>query len=167
MPAYYRATLREFLQDDPLRVLGLVHRQSSKSGFSELKETQSIAWQVQLEILRATAEELMERFEDAHHWGILFEYPIPRRQKRVDVIILARDVILCLEFKTGEVKHKQSTSRQVEDYALDLRDFHEQSRGFPIVPIVVATKAKPGTGELPLTIADDVKHVVKACTDDL
>jgi len=167
MPAYYRATLREFLQDDPERVLGLVHRQSSRSGFSELKESQSKAWQEQLVILRSAAEKLLNHFKDAHEWGILFEYPIPRRQKRVDVIILARDVILCLEFKTGEVKHKKSTIRQVEDYALDLRDFHEQSRGFPIVPIAIATKAKSFTGELPLTIADDVKHVVKACTDDL
>lgn len=167
MPAYYRATLREFLQDDPERVLGLVHRQSSRSGHSELKESQSKAWQEQLVILRSAAEKLLNHFIDAHVWGILFEYPIPRRQKRVDVIILARDVILCLEFKTGEVKHKKSTSRQVEDYALDLRDFHEQSRGLPIVPIAIATQAKPVTGELPLTIADDVKHVVKACTEDL
>ncbi len=167
MPAYYRATLREFLQDDPGRVLGLIHQQSSRSGFSELKESQSKAWQEQLVILRSATEKLLNHFNDAHSWGILFEYPIPRRQKRVDVIILARDVILCLEFKTGEVKHKKSTCRQVEDYALDLRDFHEQSRGFPIVPIAIATKAKPVTGELDLTVADDVKHVVKACTDDL
>jgi hypothetical protein len=41
---------------------------------------------------------------------------------------------------------------QVEDYALDLRDFHEASRQHPIIPILVATEASPRPQTLPLLI---------------
>ena len=133
MPAFYRSTLQEFLSDDPHRVLGVIHEQSSINGFTDLKERQSKAWQVQLKVLRTSCLFLLTRFEDAKNWGILFEYPIPRRQKRVDVVLLARDVILCLEFKTGETQHQKSTDRQVEDYALDLRDFHDFSSTLQMV----------------------------------
>lgn len=167
MPAYYRANLQEFVADDPDRVLGLIHQGSSRSGFTELKERQSKAWQVQLQILQRTGSDLMNRFHDAAHWGILFEYPIPRRQKRIDVVLLARDLILCLEFKTGETKHEKSTALQVEDYALDLRDFHEQSRDRTIVPIAVTTRAKPTSLDLGLSRADSVQQVQTACELDL
>lgn len=167
MPAFYRATLQEFLSEDPKRVLGLIHEQSSRSGFTDLKERQSKAWQVQLELLCHSCVELLSRFPDAKEWGMLFEYPIPRRQKRVDVVLLARDVILCLEFKTGETQYQKSTTRQVEDYALDLRDFHEQSRNRIIVPIAVTTRAKPTELDLHLASTDAVRPVIKACEGDL
>ncbi len=56
-------------------------------------------------------------------------------------MLLARDVVFVIEFKTEEKKHAASTRRQAEDYALDLRDFHEQSRDRVIVPVAVAPNA--------------------------
>lgn len=167
MPAYYRSTLPEFVTEDPARILGLIHEKSSRSGFTDLKERQSKAWQVQLDILQRTGNALLKQFSDAERWWILFEYPIPRRQKRVDAVLLSRNVVLCLEFKTGEGAHQKSTARQVEDYALDLRDFHEQSRGRTIVPIAVTTRAKPTTLDLSLPHADNVKQVIATCEEDL
>lgn len=167
MPAYYRSTLAEFLDDDPDRVLGVVVAKSSDNGFTDLKQRQTKAWQVQLEVLRRTASNLVQQYSDATDWGILIEYPIPRRQKRVDVVLLVRDVILALEFKTGEKEHQKSTSKQVEDYALDLRDFHGESRGRIIVPIAVTTRATPSQPDLGLQSIDQVKHVVKASETDL
>lgn len=167
MPAYYRSTLPEFVTEDPARILGLIHEQSSRSGFTDLKERQSKAWQVQLDILQRTGNTLLTQFSDAERWWILFEYPIPRRQKRVDAVLLSRNVVLCLEFKTGETAHQKSTARQVEDYALDLRDFHEQSRGRTILPIAVTTRAKPTTIDLSLPHADNVKQVIATCEEDL
>lgn len=167
MPAYYRATLQGFIADDPDRVLGIIHQESSKSGFTDLKERQSKAWQVQLTILQRTVAALLSRYQDAAQWGILFEYPIPRRQKRIDVVFLVRNMILCLEFKTGETTYERSTARQVEDYALDLRDFHEQSRDRIIIPIAVTTRAKPTSLDLGLSQTDRVQHVITACEFDL
>lgn len=167
MPAYYRSTLGEFLSDDLDRVLGVIVAKSYESGFTDLRQRQTKAWQVQLEILRETASGLAQQYSDVTAWGVLIEYPIPRRQKRVDAVLLVRDVILVLEFKTGEKEHQKSTSRQVEDYALDLRDFHEESRGRVIVPIAVTTRAASSPPEFGLPSIDQVKHVVKASEADL
>jgi hypothetical protein len=79
---------------------------------------------------------------DARRWTILLEYQIPRRQKRIDAVLLARDVIFCIEFKTKAKIHNLLARKQAEDYALDLRDFHSESLGRRIVPIAVATEAE-------------------------
>jgi hypothetical protein len=167
MPAYYRNTLEGFVADAFDRVLGIIHQESSKSGFTDLKESQSKAWQLQLTILQRSAASLMSRYQDASKWGLLFEYPIPRRQKRIDVVLLVRDMVLCLEFKTSGATHEKSSARQVEDYALDLRDFHEQSRDRTIIPIAVTILAKPTTLDFGLSHAGRVQQVISACEVDL
>src|SRR5215469_2322169 len=65
------------------------------------------------------------------------EFPIPRRQQRIDVVVLARDIIFVVEFKCGLSNQRSLALHQVEDYALDLADFHAPSRGRAIVPVVV------------------------------
>jgi len=60
--------------------------------------------------------------------GVLLEFPIPRRQQRVDVVLLARDLIFVLEFKGGISDQRWLAMRQVEEYALDLADFYAPSR---------------------------------------
>ena len=141
MSAYYRATLGSFLADDPNRVLGELTAGSAGSGFVELKHRQTIAWQREIEILRACSTVLISEDASRSLWTLLLEYPIPRRQKRIDAVVLAADIILCIEFKTEDKSHNRQTQLQVEDYSLDLRDFHEQSRGRSIVPFAVSAKA--------------------------
>jgi hypothetical protein len=79
----------------------------------------------------------------------MLEYPIPRRGKRIDAVILARNVLVVLEFKCGVCEYGRDAISQVEDYCLDLRDFHKESFGRPIVPVLVATQAahSPPPGE--------------------
>jgi hypothetical protein len=74
-------------------------------------------------------------------WTLLLEYTIPRRQKRLDAVVLAHELIFAVEFKTGDRTFTLGGQRQVEDYALDLRDFHAESHGRQIVPILVALRA--------------------------
>jgi hypothetical protein len=78
---------------------------------------------------------LIEQFPEAAGWQILLEYPIPMVGKRIDAIVLAHDLILVIETKTGT--SRTSATRQVEDYALNLACFHEGSAGRVIVPQVV------------------------------
>ncbi|UFN51170.1 DUF2075 domain-containing protein [Roseomonas sp. OT10] len=68
-------------------------------------------------------------------WTVAFEYELLRLEKRIDAVVLTDRAILVLEFK-GE-GFSAADLRQVEDYALDLRDFHAGSRAHPIVPILV------------------------------
>jgi len=72
---------------------------------------------------------------------IIFEYDIPRLGKRIDVVLLLKGIIFCLEFKVGETQIHEADVDQVLDYALDLNNFHKFSQGRVIVPILIATKS--------------------------
>jgi len=63
------------------------------------------------------------------------EYPIPMVGRRIDAVLLAHNVIIVIETKTGS--SRTSAVRQVEDYALNLACFHEASTGRIIVPMVI------------------------------
>src|SRR5206468_3780915 len=59
-----------------------------------------------------------------------------RRMKRIDAVLIARDVILVFEFKRAIADG--TAYWQVWDYALDLVDFHKPSRDQTVIPAVVA-----------------------------
>ena len=67
---------------------------------------------------------------------------------RIDAVLLTDRAILVLEFK--RVQADLAAFRQVEDYALNLRDFHDGSRAHPIVPILVSGGANEARNEAPL-----------------
>jgi hypothetical protein len=68
--------------------------------------------------------------------------------KRVDVVLICRGIVFVLEFKVGEKSYTNFAKDQVLDYALDLKNFHEQSHHRHIIPIVVATEAETTTNSL-------------------
>ena len=76
-----------------------------------------------------------------------------RLGRRPDAILLTERAILVLEFKAGARAFTQSDRRQVEDYAVDLHDFHAASRHHPILPILVAEHAPANLAPLPMPIA--------------
>ncbi len=168
MPAYYRATLSEFLQEDSKRILGLLTAASGDSGFVELKHRQTKAWQRELEMLKTAATLLVKVDRARAEWTLLLEYPIPRRRGRVDAVLLAADVVFCIEFKTEEKQHSRQIDRQAEDYALDLRDFHEQSNGRRIIPFAVAAKAGTESSRVPpANWLDSVRPIWRTNASDL
>jgi DUF2075 family protein len=168
MASYYRATLSKFLADDPKRILGELTAASSAGGFLDLKHRQTKAWQRELVVLEAVARSLISASESTASWNLFLEYPIPRRQKRIDAVMLAGSLIFCLEFKTEDKDVTKQTQRQVEDYALDLRDFHEASRGRRIVPVAVAFAGESSTSELRVeSTVDLVRPVVATTAGDL
>jgi Schlafen group 3, DNA/RNA helicase domain len=93
------------------------------------------AWRDQLPPLASAVRALIEKFPSARDWRILLEYPIPMVGRRIDAVILAHDVIVVIETKTGN--SRTAAVQQVEDYALNLACFHEASAGVVIVPIVI------------------------------
>ncbi len=64
-----------------------------------------------------------------------------RLQRRLDVVLLVGQRVLVIEFKVGATKYEPADIRQVEDYALDLRDFHGASHSLSITPVLCATMA--------------------------
>ncbi len=67
---------------------------------------------------------------------MLLEFSIPRKELRIDVVLLVRDVIVVLEAKTGHAALQ--AKRQIEEYSLLLHYFHKASMEQRIVPIIVS-----------------------------
>jgi DUF2075 family protein len=145
MPALYTARVPDFLTHEDELIVGHL-TDVIKGANTELSAEQLEAWRTQLTILRTALTS-----NCAGDWSVLLEYPIPRRGKRIDAVILAHNVILALEFKCGARSYDREARGQVEDYCLDLRDFHKESRGRILVPFLVATDARnasPGVGQV-------------------
>lgn len=128
--AYYGRRVREFLRQSPDEVLGII---TSNSEF-DVDLSQRAAWIKEIEILGSVLLGVDTGF-------VIFEYVIPRMGHRVDSIILLPHAIVLIEFKVGANSFDRSAIAQVEDYALDLKYFHEESHDKVILPVVVATQS--------------------------
>jgi hypothetical protein len=129
--AYYNAPVSSFLQDNDERILGVLTAQHHHA----LEEPQRWAWLQQISILKNA----LTRHPDGQ---LFLEFYIPRMGKRADAVLVSRNIVFVMEFKAGASEHSASAFDQVEDYALDLKNFHEGSHFVPIVPVLVSTNAK-------------------------
>ena len=86
---------------------------------------------------------------------IVFEYDIPRLGKRIDVVLLYKGIVFCIEFKAGESRILEADVDQVLDYALDLKNFHKFSQEKVIVPILVATEYGKTSSDIQMSVYDD------------
>ncbi|MGH7159270.1 MAG: DUF2075 domain-containing protein, partial [Acetobacteraceae bacterium] len=107
------------------------------------------AWEATIAVLRAA----LAAAPAVHSWRLLLEFPLLRLGRRLDAVLIAPEMVLVLEFKIGASGFAAADLEQVDDYALDLRDFHAASRAVPIVPILVATDAAVPRPDWPLPIA--------------
>ncbi|MCE5241125.1 DUF2075 domain-containing protein [bacterium] len=164
MPAHHVCSFGDFLQQDHQLILGALTAGNATAGFDG-RRSQVSAWQLTLDVLREAVARVLQD-ADCASWALLFEYEIPLRQKRPDVVVLAHDLVFVLEFKTGAATHSLADQRQVEAYCLDLRDFHAESHSRTIIPVLVACQAGSGA-ELPPPRPEPVQGVVSAASADL
>lgn len=144
MASYFASTVRSFLQSNTDAIVGVLAQANALAGFSTLEADQIDAWRDEVVVLRRALEEVCSKLPSAESWGVLLEYPIPRRSKRIDCVILARDLVMVLEFKRTVSDQAADAISQLEDYILDLADFHQPSHGRAIVPIMVAVENASG-----------------------
>ena len=128
---YYSESVAEFLARPAEAILGTMDQVNE----FDLTMDQRNAWVEEFDIMKSVLGALREDGQ------ILFEYTIPRLGKRVDVVLLMRGVVFAIEFKVGAEAFLVNDKEQVWDYALDLKNFHEESRDCIIIPILVATEA--------------------------
>jgi hypothetical protein len=159
MPAYSRHTLLDFARVDPSAVLGQLAEGYTRDGFASQFTGAIIAWEEQIQFLQTVACGLAGLLPASADWHLLLEYPIPRRSKRIDAVLLAADLIFVPEFKTGERAVTPADARQVEDYCLDLRDFHAGSTGRTLIPLLVAPHSPPQTAPPQLLLGECVQPV--------
>ncbi len=152
---YYAADVATFLNADPDSILGTLAR----GHVFALEDLQRNTWSSQIQILQ-------DKLSDFHEGHIAFEYGIPRMGKRADVVLLYKDIIFVIEFKVGASSFDRSAVDQALDYAVDLKNFHEQSHDRVLVPILCATKAP----SLPIEDSpfdDGVYNVIKCNVETL
>ena len=89
---FYEDPISEFLRRNDEEILGVL----SKDNTFDLALEQRDAWLQEIAIMKCVLHELQQ---PGH---IIFEYTIPRLGKRIDVALLIRGIVLCLEFKAGE-----------------------------------------------------------------
>jgi hypothetical protein len=114
--AYYSNTIKNFLIEPETSILGeLTIKHSNRS----LEDLQINAWRKQIQILKSQLQEFKGK--------IYFEFAIPRMGKRVDNIVIIKDVAFIVEFKVGSSIYEKYAIEQVIDYTVDLKNFHEGS----------------------------------------
>jgi len=131
MRAYYSADRERFFADTPSHILGELTRRHH----FEVEAGQRQAWLKQIELLRAALTETPA-------FTLYFELAIPRMGKRADAVVIIGRAIFVIEFKDGQSRFEGEAIEQVEDYALDLKNFHEGSHALAIFPILVPTEAR-------------------------
>lgn len=142
----YASTFADFLSQEPLAVLGALHNNYHGDTLTTTDE----AWMSEIMLM----QQVVEPWKD-EAGQIVFEYDIPRLGKRIDVVLLIRGMIFCLEFKVGKKEEFQAGIEQVMDYALDLKNFHLFSHDKKIVPILIPTKYKEYTTKFQPSVYND------------
>jgi len=92
--SYYSASIPEFLNQSTHEILGIIH---TNDGSAETTIQQSNTWEAEVLILKSQ----LKNFTEGH---IIFEYTIPRMGKRVDTVVLYRNIVFLLEFLNGVYK---------------------------------------------------------------
>lgn len=152
--SFYSGTIINFLSSSSEAILGIL---AANNEFS-LEQTQRFAWQQEINILKDVLIKYGGR--------IFFEYAIPRMGKRIDVVLIIKNVIFVLEFKVGEKDFPLNAIDQALDYGLDLKNFHETSHKNLIAPVLIATEAENIISIISATPHNDnILFTVKTNTD--
>lgn len=135
--AYVQSSFAAFRETPVEQVLGglvTAHGQ-------EVDVLQRNAWIGEIRSL----QRVLPALEEGH---VLLEVAIPRMGKRADVVLLWAGMVFVVEYKFGAHEFEAAALDQVQDYALDLKNFHAGSHHVRIVPILVATEAKESDARL-------------------
>ena len=142
---YYSDTIASFIDRNVNEIIGKLTLASQH----DINDETSQSWVEEI----YTMKEILQPYR--FRGSIYFEYNIPRMGRRADVIVVIDGIIFVLEYKTSEQKFTREARTQVWDYALDLKNFHEQSAERILIPILVAPKESNKNCSLELKYYED------------
>lgn len=163
--AYFRSSFEDFILTSNEEIVGKLNL--AGTAFASQWTVTTLSWDSSISILKNSLSEVIQYNPIAKNWNVLLEYEIPRLNSRIDAVILADDIIFVIEFKFERKKFELLDIRQAEDYALDLFDFHLESRSKTIIPILLAPNAKKISHEYTLTDRYNVTSCLKANAENL
>lgn len=140
---YYSDTINQFLRKNEASIIGEI---ALTNQFGN-NQNEIFAWENQIKILK---EALTGK--DGY---LFFEFSVPRMGKRIDCLLIIKNIVFVLEFKVGEQNYLNQNIEQVWDYALDLKSFHQPSHESILIPILIATNAANSNIEFKTTSHND------------
>ena len=153
MTAFYFDKIENFLKKNNEEIVGILSEKQTRT--LDLNPKQNESWKLQIELFKQNFRK-MHNFNDT---AILIEYPLLRLSKRLDTIILFKNLIIVIEFKKSN-EFLSSDKKQVEDYAINLKYFHKDSHKKIIVPILFSSNAGNKSNEF--EIIDDIAKTLYA-----
>ena len=135
MASFFCSTVETFLRTPKSEILAELTLRYSEAGFVAMKTDTPLTWWSDLESLQTALVRVCQERPQAHQWGILLEFTVPRKLSRLDVVLLVGEQIVLLECKTASPGSE--AVRQVETYSLLLHYFHGESARRRILPVVV------------------------------
>jgi hypothetical protein len=140
MTSFYKSNVEEFLAQSDVSVIARLETAYARQGYTTLFTDQTLTWERDILLLRGTLEQCLGRSNSAGFWGVILEFSIPRKESRIDIVLLIREVVVVIEAKTTLAASQ--AKRQVEEYALLLHYFHKASSECRIVPVIVSLEAR-------------------------
>jgi len=107
---------------------------------ADADQAQKAAWESWVPQLQRQADKLMASHPPAADYTAILEYRMPRDLRRPDVIVLEGGVVVVLELKGLQASERAGLD-QVLAYARDLRAYHAECHGRPVVPVLVRPTA--------------------------
>ncbi|MCU1330645.1 MAG: hypothetical protein JWN34_6015 [Bryobacterales bacterium] len=138
MGALYSGRLSAFINAENVQLLGTLTGGLAREGFDTTRDT-TFSWEHEFVELQTSLRDLAKALPASAEWTLLLEYILPVVGQRIDCVLLADDIIYVIEYKCGESTTGRAALQQAQDYALNLADFHEESRGRRAIPIAVGS----------------------------
>ena len=128
--------MADFLAQDEEHILAQLGVAYANRGYTRQFTDQTLTWKRDIRSLRHSLTQCVGASDSASKWGLILEFSIPRKEARIDAVLLVRDTVVVLEAKSGRVDSQ--AKRQIEEYALLLHYFHKASANSRIVPVLVS-----------------------------
>ena len=122
MTAFYFDKIENLLDTKTDEIVGILSEKQTRT--IDLNPKQNDSWRLQIDLYK----ENFKKIENIKESSILIEYPLLRLSKRLDTIIIVKNLIFLIEFKKSN-EFLSSDKKQVEDYATNLKYFHKDSDG--------------------------------------
>jgi hypothetical protein len=137
MACFYCGSVQEFLAEEVEAVLARLAVAYASRGYTRQYAAQTLTWQRDLQHLRRSLEECVARSNSAMLWGLLLEFSIPRKELRIDIVLLIRSLVVVIEAKSGSAFSE--ATRQIEEYAMLLHYFHKATADRRVLPVIVSS----------------------------
>lgn len=134
MPAAYgwAGTRDQFLHEQPSAVLRTLANQHEFHYLEPAGPSQRDAWDHEVGCLRGALGGL----DSSGDWGVILEYELPfEGGRRADVVVLARDAVVPIEFKDSPT-YAPAFADQAQAYARDLSEYHSACRDHSVTPLL-------------------------------